>query len=183
MKHKILITLLAGWLGIAAAPAQTPTGSPLPDTGSLSGKVLNDTTGTYVVNARVTIAAHSIETFTDEYGQYRLQRVPAGAVNVRVDYIGFPSLTRVVQVVAGQQIQQDFALRSTSAAKDETVLLDAFMVAAQADMAASDVAVNEQRYSPSFKNIVATDSFADIADGNVGAVSYTHLTLPTNREV
>jgi len=35
-------------------------------------------------------------------------------------------------------------------------------------MAASDIAVNEQRYAAGIKNIVSTDSFADISDGNVG---------------
>lgn len=172
MKRKTLITLLAGWLGLVAAPAQTtPGGVPVTETGSLNGKVLNETNGTYVTNARVTVAAHNLETFTDEYGQYRLARVPAGAITVRVDYIGFPSLTRVVQVSAGTQVEQDFNLRPASAsssAAGETIVMDAFTVAAQADMAASDVAVNEQRFAPSIKNIVATDSFADIADGNVG---------------
>ena len=35
-------------------------------------------------------------------------------------------------------------------------------------MAASDIAVNEQRYAAEIKNVVSTDSFGDIADGNVG---------------
>ena len=75
----------------------------------------------------------------------------------------------VAQVAAGQAFVQDFSLRSSKASADDTtVKLDAFTVAAKRDMAASDVAVNEQRYAPGIKNIVSTDSFADIADGNVG---------------
>ncbi len=168
MKRKTLITVLAGWLGLVAAPAQPSPETPAPETGSLTGTVLNETNGTFVANARVTIAAHGLEAFTDTYGRYQLARVPAGPASVRVDYIGFPAITHVVQVAAGQAAVRDFTLRSKTVTGDETITLDAFTVAAQADMAASDVAVNEQRYAPSIKNIVATDSFADIADGNVG---------------
>lgn len=168
MKRKTLITFLAAWLGVASTPAQTNEAQSI-DTGTVSGSVLNETTGNYVANARVSIEAHALETFTDEYGQYRFPRVPAGSVSVRVDYIGFPSATQVVQVGSGLRAVNDFRLRSSAGrAGDEVVTLDAFTVAAQADMTASDVAVNEQRFSPSFKNVVATDSFADIADGNVG---------------
>ena len=53
----------------------------------------------------------------------------------------------------------------------DTVRLDAFQVAAKRDMAASDIAVNEQRYAAEIKNIVSTDSFGDIADGNLGEFS------------
>ena len=174
MKRKTLITVLAGWLGLAAAPAQTTSTSSsiAVETGSVTGQVLNEITGAYVANARVTIAAHALETFTDDFGQYRLTRVPAGDVTVRVDYIGFPSLSRSVQVSPGRTAQQDssrpIGATATTVPAGATVVLDAFTVAAQADMAASDVAVNEQRFSASIKNIVATDSFADIADGNVG---------------
>ena len=74
-----------------------------------------------------------------------------------------------MKVAAGQAVVQEFSLRSSKASVDDTtVKLDAFTVAAKRDMAASDVAVNEQRYAPGIKNIVSTDSFADIADGNVG---------------
>ena len=137
-------------------------------TGLVEGRVFNLANGSYVSNARVTIDALRLETFTDESGQFRIARVPAGEVTVRVNYTGFPLEAKVVKIASGLTVVQDFTLRSSKAPSDDPVKLDAFTVAAQRDMAASDVAVNEQRYSAGIKNIVSTDSFADIADGNVG---------------
>ena len=137
-------------------------------TGLVEGRVFNLANGSYVSNARVTIDALRLETFTDESGQFRIARVPAGEVTVRVNYTGFPLEAKVVKIASGLTVVQDFTLRGSKAPSDDPVKLDAFTVAAQRDMAASDVAVNEQRYSAGIKNIVSTDSFADIADGNVG---------------
>jgi len=137
--------------------------------GSIEGRVFNLSNGSYMANARVTIDALRLETFTDDYGFFRFPRVPAGDVVARASYTGFPADARTTRVVAGQQSPVDFTLRSAKdVAADDTVKLDAFTVAAQRDMSASDVAVNEQRFSASIKNVVATDSFGDIAEGNVG---------------
>ena len=135
--------------------------------GSIEGRVFNPAVGAYVSNARVSIDALRIETATDESGSFRLANVPAGDVALRVAYTGFPIQIRTVRVTAGQRLEQDFELRSAGD-KDVPVRLDAFRVAARRDMTASDIAVNEQRYAAGIKNVVSTDSFADIADGNVG---------------
>ena len=156
--------LLAGWLALTL-PSFGAEGA----TGSVSGRVFNEAIGNYVNNARVVIASLKLETFTDEKGLYSFPRVPAGEFAVRVIYTGFPVETQTVSVVAGRHAERDFSLRSSKdATTDATVKLDAFTVAAKRDMAASDIAVNEQRYAPGIKNIVSTDSFADISDGNVG---------------
>lgn len=138
-------------------------------TGALEGRVFNEDSGNYVNNARVVIEALRLETFTDEYGRYVFPRVPAGDATVRVFYTGVPAETQSVSVIAGRRAEGNFTLRSgKEATADSTVRLDAFKVAAKRDMAASDVAVNEQRFSAGIKYVVSTDSFADIADGNVG---------------
>jgi len=139
--------------------------------GSIQGRVFNETTGNYVNNARVVIDELKLETFTDEYGHYSFSRVPAGDVTVRVVYTGFPAAAQAVTLEPGGRVEKDFNLGSakdSSTKADATVLLDAFTVAATRDMAASDIAVNEQRYFSGIKNVVATDSFGDIAEGNVG---------------
>ena len=156
--------LIAGWLALTLQVLGADGA-----TGSVSGRVFNEAIGSYVNNARVVIESLKLETFTDEKGLYSFPRVPAGEVVVRVIYTGFPVEAQIVGVLAGQRAERDFSLRSSKdAAADATVRLDAFTVAAKRDMAASDIAVNEQRYAPGIKNIVSTDSFADISDGNVG---------------
>jgi len=139
--------------------------------GEISGRVFNPASGSYVNNARVTVDAYRLETFTDDYGNFRFPRVPVGDAAVRVFYTGFPPETQSVKVVAGQPTEQDFTLRAKNdTTMDKTVKLDAFKVAANRDMAASDVAVNEQRYSASIKNVVATDLFRRYRRGQRGRV-------------
>jgi iron complex outermembrane recepter protein len=161
---RTFFALFAGWLALSLSTHGADGG-----TGSITGRVFNQAVGNYVNNARVVVDALKLETFTDERGFYSFPRVPAGEVAVRVIYTGFPVETQTVRVSAGESVERDFTLRSAQDASAEAaVQLDAFTVASKRDMAASDIAVNEQRYAPGIKNIVSTDSFADIADGNVG---------------
>lgn len=139
-----------------------------PPTGAIEGRVFNPATGSYVNNARVVIEAQRLETFTDEYGQYAFPRVSPGPVTVRVFYTGFAPQSQLVNVTAGGRADGNVTLRAAGDPAEPTVVLDAFTVATNRDMAASDIAVNEQRYSAAIKNVVAADSFGDIAEGNVG---------------
>jgi len=161
-----LLPLLAFGLGLTlAGPASAQEAA----TGSVSGRVFNAGLGTYVNNARIVIESLRLETFTDESGYYSLPRVAAGVVTVRASYTGMPAEAQTVTVTADRRVEGNFTLnRGEKVSAESAVVLDAFTVAAKRDMAASDVAVNEQRYAAEIKNIVSTDSFGDIADGNVG---------------
>jgi iron complex outermembrane recepter protein len=161
----ILILFTSTAAGIAA---EQPVGAPHANTGSIAGRVMNQDTGNYVNNARVFIDALRLETFTDEFGNYIFPRVPVGEAVLRVVYTGLPVQTQTVSVTAHQRAEANISLHTSRATADAAILLDAFTVASKRDMAASDIAVNEQRFSAGIKNVVSTDSFADIADGNVG---------------
>jgi TonB-dependent receptor len=156
-----------GALTVDRVATTTATGA-AGGTGSIEGRVLNQAIGSYVTNARLVIDALRLETFTDEHGFYVFPRVPAGDAEVKLFYIGYPSQTVSVAVAAGRRAARDFTVGATADAAGSTVVLDAFTVASKRDMAASDIAVNEQRFATGIKNVVSTDSFADIADGNVG---------------
>lgn len=136
--------------------------------GEIRGRVLNAENGRYVATARVSVDGQRQETFTDQFGGYTLSHVDAGVVTVRVSYTGFPEGTQSVTVVPEGSVEANFNLALRREGTDSTVVLDAYNVAASSDMAASDIAVNEQRYAPAIKNVVSTDSFGDFADGNVG---------------
>ncbi|MBL9199054.1 MAG: TonB-dependent receptor [Opitutaceae bacterium] len=167
MKYPALCFRAAALLAFALFSTALRAQSSAP-TGSIEGRVSDPASGTFLANARVSVDALRLETATDETGTYRLANVPAGPVTVRVAYTGFPAATKAVTVIAGQRLEQNFELRSADQRNDGLVRLDAFTVASKRDMAASDIAVNEQRYAAEIKNVVSTDSFADIADGNVG---------------
>jgi iron complex outermembrane recepter protein len=154
------------WLcGVAALYGQ-------PATGTIEGRVINPVTGTVLERARITIEGTAIETFTNVDGYFRLTGVPAGTAQLRAAFTGFPSATASITVAAGQTLQRDFQLAplTSAGAKEEEgapIKLDAFVTATSREMSAAALAINEQRYAPNMKNVVATDEFGDIAEGNV----------------
>ena len=162
VKPRNLLTFLTGWLyaTTVAVGAQS--------TGTIEGRVENAAAGTYLGNARLTIAG-GLETFTDAFGNYRFPAVPVGEAKVGVFYTGFPAQEKLVRVVAGQVVTKNFSLSALGMSdSDATVKLDAFVVAAGREMSAAAMAVNEQRFSRDIRSVVATDSFGDVPEGNVG---------------
>ncbi len=138
-------------------------------TGTIEGRVLNADNGKYLGNARVTVAGTHIETLTDATGQYTLSGVPAGSAQVKAFYTGLLSQDVTVAVPAGKSVTRDINLSSSLASKDGDVIkLDAFTVAGKVEMDAASIAINEQRFAPTIKNVVSTDAFGDITEGNLG---------------
>src|SRR6185436_13955472 len=71
-----------------------------------------------------------------------------------------------VPVVAGQTQRRDFSL-STSATDESVVKLSQFVVGASREMEGAAIAINEQRFAPNIKNVMSTDEFGGVAEGNV----------------
>ncbi len=148
-------------------------GRPTPATGVITGHVtVNIDNGNNLSNARVELEGTTQSTFTDRFGDYRFEAVPARARSSwSVFYTGLTQQTRPVTVQAGQVLREDFSLtnaRATTPEKDKAVVLDSFVVAAHKDFNQQSISINEQRFSPTIKTVVATDQFGDITEGNVG---------------
>lgn len=140
-------------------------------TGTIEGRVLNVTSGQYVKNARLTVDGTNIEAFTGEAGEYRLLNVPAGAVTVRATYGSLPSVSQMVTVTADSIADQNFNVGGVGPVAPSTggpVKLDEFVVASARETNAAAIAINEQRYAPNIKNVVSSDAFGDVNEGNVG---------------
>ena len=131
-------------------------------TGMVEGRVLNTATGAYLENARVSVEGTSLTAFTNNVGEYRLASVPAGAATLRVFFTGLTPVTVTLNVTAGGVATQDFTLEP-----GETVKLAAFVVAVEKETNASALAINEQRFAPSIKSVVAADEFGTVTEGNV----------------
>jgi len=162
-----LHSLLSLWLilfGGAAAVRAAEAGS-----GTVEGRVYNPANGEYLETVRVTVEGTAIEEFTDSDGRYRLDGVPAGTARVKAFFTGLVPQTLPVVVTAGQVVQQDFNLmRAGAPAGDGTVRMDALVVATSKEMDGAAIAINEQRFAPNIKNVVSTDEFGHIAEGNIG---------------
>ncbi len=161
--------VLPGFLALPGPP--TPASAQTPATGTIEGRVLNVRTGEYLEGARLTVEGTGLEAFTDSSGQYRLTGVPAGSARIRAFYTGLAPLSESVAVVPGGVAQRDLrlgeaAIAGRPAAPDAPVQLDAFVVGDSREMAASALAINEQRFAPNIKNVLSTDEFGFVAEGN-----------------
>ncbi len=160
----LLIALVAGYADPHGRAQTTAAG-----TGAIEGRVFDSTRGEYVEKARLNIEGTGEETLTDSGGHYRFTRVPAREVTLRIFFTGLPPQTRTVTVTAGQTRQEDielFPAGTSTATSDATVKLSAFVVALSKEMSGAAIAINDQRFAPNMRNVVATDEFGDIAEGN-----------------
>ena len=141
-------------------------------TGSIQGRVLNATNGLYMDSVVVSIEGTSLQTITDNFGDYKIENVPVGPHTVRVTYTGKDPQTASVVVSAGNPATQDFKLGDEqSGAKlqpDGSVMLDQFVVAADRYKNAREIAINEERTAVNIKNVISADAFGDIPSGNIG---------------
>src|SRR5687768_3335612 len=136
--------------------------------GTVQGRVVNARSGEYVAGARVTIENTTLETFTDADGSYRLTNVPAGPARVTTFYTGITPQTTAINITAGQVAQHDVSLAGAGARPDPGVVkLDEFRVETSREMDAAALAINEQRFASNIKNVVSTDEFGNVAEGNV----------------
>lgn len=162
------VALAAALLFLSTAPARAqPTG-----TGTVEGRVLNTTSGSYLNNARIIVAGTKLETFTNELGEFRLVGLAAGEAQIVANFTGLEPQSATVTVTPGQVALRDFSLtrrdRGTAEKDGAIVQLSEFVVAASREMNASDIASNEQRYAPNIRNVVDADAFGDSGEGNLG---------------
>ena len=151
------------WLSAAGLFAQA-AGS-----GSVAGRVRNVGNDRFLNNARVVIEGTGRETFTNEFGEYRFEDVPAGEQRIRAGYTGLDSEVAVVAVQAGQAARRDFNLTSRERyGEDKAVVLNEFVVQSNREYEGNALALNEQRFSPNVKVVVSADAFGDISEGNPG---------------
>lgn len=139
-------------------------------TGEIKGTVLNDSTGNYLNNARLTIQGTVIEAYTNDLGEYRLSNVPVGEAVVTVSFSGLERRIATVQVEAGAVVERDFTLRAVQghARTDGEVLeLERMSVQAQ-ELSGQAIARTEQRNAANIRNVITPEEFADVAGGNLG---------------
>jgi len=138
-------------------------------TASVRGRVLNVLSGQYLKNAQVSVAGTPQAILTNEYGEFQINNIAAGEVELRVTY---PDLTtQVVKVTAraGETVQQDVQLSpAASRGEDQTVKLSPFIVAARRETEGRTIALNERRFAGDIRNVVAADEFGDCTEGNIG---------------
>ena len=167
LHSRFLPYLLAAALALLGgqATAQIPT------TGSIEGRVFNPTTGSNLERARLTIERTSFETFSDETGAYRFVAVPAGPITLRTFFTGLEISRTAVSVSAGAIVTHNVALSAPLTAPGSDpgpIALARYVVAESQQMEGAAIAINEQRFAPNLKTVVAADEFGAASEGDVG---------------
>jgi TonB-dependent receptor len=129
-------------------------------TGTITGRVLNATTGAYLPGASIAIEGAAASEVSGEGGTFRLNDVPGGALTLVVTYPGLDASRVAVSVTAGGS--RDLTVELSS----KIYQLDAFKVSELREGEAAAVA--RQRAAENIKQVVSTDTFGNVADTNVG---------------
>ena len=101
---RLLVPVLVLSFLSAALRAQTPT------TGMIEGRVFDSGRAEYLERARLTVEGTTLETFSDESGQYRFTNVPVGTARVRVFFTGLVTQTVAVAVAAGEVAEHNITM-------------------------------------------------------------------------
>lgn len=139
------------------------------NTGTITGRIFNPSTGEYVRNAQVRVEGTNLTAVSEAGGLYRISGVAPGNATLVVTFTGYQPATATVSVSAGGTISRDFELTSglqASPTGDTPLKLQAFTVSSEREGNAK--AIMQQRNSMDITNTVASDVFGDVAEGNVG---------------
>ena len=132
-------------------------------TGSLEGRVTDGRTEQPIARAVVSVVGTTIQTRTDTFGRYRIERLASGVVNIRIEHPGFASA--VVPAEVEGAAGADFRLFSAS------TVLDAILVRARSagdssrDGAKTTVVSPDQRHPNSVGDLVARVPGAMVISG------------------
>ncbi len=88
---------------------------------AVRGSVTNAQTGEPITGAQVAVRGTAIGTLTNNDGRYVLTSVPAGRLEIRVEYIGYSAQSRTVTLAAGETATVDFEMGIAAIELDELV--------------------------------------------------------------
>lgn len=127
-------------------------------TGTITGRVLDGTTGNALPGVNIIVEGTSLSTETEPTGAFSLVRVPAGPRKLTASYLGFKSLTVDVNVTSGRSATT--VEIELSAGIRETVTVEAPFLEGQAR------ALNQQKESVNIQSIVSSDQIGRFPDPN-----------------
>lgn len=134
----------------------------------VSGRILVPELGEYVRNAEIRIEGADTVVHSGPDGTYRMPNLPAGNYVIVVRYAGYDPASASVSVQAGGTAVQDFSLSRRQAEDGQggsVVSMAAFSVSTGREGQAK--ALMEQKAAMTMTNVIAADSFASLAEGNV----------------
>lgn len=144
------------------------------NTGRISGRVVEASSGTGLPGANIIIDGTRMGTASDKEGRYMIINVPAGSYNVTASFLGYDKKTFPVEVTANKTIVIDYELVEISQRLSDVVIYGA-LTRGQAK------SLNEQKEASNIKNVVSSEQISRFPDRNaaealqrIPSVSITH---------
>jgi TonB-dependent receptor len=126
--------------------------------GVISGQVKEAASGQFLDGARVRLGNQT--TTTDRQGRFRFSGLAATSHEIAVDFVGYGAKTVNVDLSSGQGASVTVVLASTTATELERVEV-------RATRDAQALALNQQRSSANYKNVVSADLLGNFPDANI----------------
>ena len=127
--------------------------------GSVSGRVLDQSTQRPLPGAAVKLDGTSLSTDTDRAGAFRLLRVPTGPQRISISYLGYEITAFDVEVRSGETVDLQATIKPLPQIK-EYVEVHSDQLDGQAR------ALNLQKTSPNIVNVVSSDQIGRFPDPN-----------------
>ncbi|MGA3028902.1 MAG: TonB-dependent receptor [Bryobacteraceae bacterium] len=126
--------------------------------GAISGTV-TDPSGAVLKGAQILIDPPGVNAATNESGVFAANGLDAGKYTLTISYVGFTTLSRTVDVVAGQTATADAKLEVQSAS--ESVLVTAPRVSAEAE------AINVERTADNIVQVLPAEVIRSLPNANM----------------
>lgn len=131
-----------------------------PDTGNVSGRVLDSRSGTPLPGAVVGIDGSLWQTVSDRDGRFQLAGIPAGDYVVVAAFLGRPTTRLQLTVRRGETIALEVQLTPL------VVIEERVTVSASPIGHGAARALNQQMTAPSIMNVVSADQMGQFPDAN-----------------
>lgn len=106
----------------ARAAVRTRLGEPRVQDGRITGRIVAAGTGRPIASAQVHLPGPELGALTGSDGTFVLENVPAGTYEIRVQHMGYGSVTREVTVVPDETTEVTFELQAQALALDQIVV-------------------------------------------------------------
>ncbi len=128
------------------------------DTGAISGTVVDGSTNNPIFGATVQLAGTSTGDATDEAGRFLIRKIPAGAQQFIIRFLGYKTYEFEREIIAGDTIEVSIEL------EPDVYEGDGIIVYSQAEGQAQ--AIREQISSTSIVNVVSETKIRELPDAN-----------------
>jgi TonB-dependent starch-binding outer membrane protein SusC len=110
------------WGAIAGLLFASPGLAQQQDAGSLTGRITDRASAAGLPDTRVYVVGTTLETNTNENGEYRLVNLRPGRIQIGVLRIGYRAVSDTVTIVAGRPSTKDFVLVQTLTTLSDVVV-------------------------------------------------------------